>query len=736
MQAKVNDQLYQLLIDKKFVEKKVLDTIIKDHPLADGSVWIDELLKDKLIDYQKVLDELAKKLGIQFRSLASEVIDEAVIKKVPVKVASHYKFVPLSVDQNLLTIGVYYPLDIKMQDEIRFQLGYDIEQILATKDDILELLRSNYGFGASTIEEMFIKGGGKKVIAKTEKIEDIDKAAHEATVSDLVNQIILDAYKKRATDIHIEPYRGEVRFRYRIDGILYDAKLSTEIKHFIAPILSRIKIMSNLDIVEHRLPQDGQSVVQTKYQRVDLRVSFIPALHGESVVIRILPQKVLYDIEQLGFEKKDKDILSDMIKKANGIIFVTGPTGSGKSTTLYACLNKLNTKDKKIITIEDPVEYELSGITQIQVNNAVGLSFAAGLRSVLRHDPDIMMVGEVRDKETAEIAVRVALTGHLVLSTLHTNSAAASIHRLMDIGIEPYLIQSSTNAFIAQRLLRVLCTKCRKEIKNPEQEIVDLVSLNLSEDKPVTLYKKEGCKICNNTGFHGRTAIYEILPVDNDIKELIQRRASSKEIEEMAIKKGMKPIVQCAMGKVADGTTTIDEVMNALSLVSAKHAQVVIAKEKKPLEENIQVHKEKKIEQKIFQEDEKRTYRRLNAHFPMTFSIHRNLADDIQQKLKEFGITEEDYWKEHTAITEDISAGGIHFKSPLYLIEGTVIDIKILVPVGDGVPKEINCLAKVKRVKEIGKTNVYGISECFLDMSTTDRNVLNEFIERNPKGFK
>ncbi|MDD4203267.1 MAG: ATPase, T2SS/T4P/T4SS family [Candidatus Omnitrophica bacterium] len=729
MNNKIDSILYDMLISEKIVEQNLLDRTVADHPKYTGQEWIQYLVKEHGVDENKVMELLAHKIGITYGSLKNKKIEEKVLEKVSIKIASYYQFMPLSIKENILSVGVYYPMDIKVQDEIRFQLGYDIDQHLTTKDEIIELLRTNYGFGAQTIEEMFLKGESKHLterFSEQKSVEDLDIIDKDPTVANLVNQIILDAHKKRATDIHIEPYRGRVRFRYRIDGKLYDAKVSDQIKHFISPILSRIKIMSNLDIVEHRLPQDGQAVVKTKFDTIDLRVSFIPSLYGESVVVRLLPQKALYTIEKLGLYAHDKELLDEMLTKPNGIIFVTGPTGSGKTTTLYACLNKLNTKDRKIITIEDPVEYEMPNVTQIQVNNNIGLTFANGLRSVLRHDPDIMMVGEVRDMETAEIAVRIALTGHLMFSTLHTNSAAGSIHRLIDIGIEPYLIQSSTIAFIAQRLIRVLCPDCKRIDKQPKQQTIDLIRSMLPTDEKIVIYEKVGCDKCNHTGYYGRTAIYEILPIDPDIKELIQQNASVDKIEKKAIENGMASMVENGIRKVLDGVTTIDEIMNVLA--------VIVTKQSGRLSVNGVGVRSGGTETAKEDFSNRRVYKRLDAHLPMVFSIHRNVSDELQRKMKEFGISEEDYWKEHTAVTEDISAGGLHFKTTLNLLEGTVLDVKIVIPINDeGNTKEVSCLAKVVRISEVEKNSLYGIAKCFLDMSIEDRNILKDFIDKKIK---
>ncbi|MCX5687465.1 MAG: ATPase, T2SS/T4P/T4SS family [Candidatus Omnitrophica bacterium] len=357
---------------------------------------------------------------------------------------------PVKFENNTLTVAMEDPLDVRTLDDISLFLDFKVQPVLASFSDISEAIKKHYGLGAETIEE--IMGSGeldKDLLVQKSRTENIDEMTQDASIVKFVNQMLAQAVKENATDIHIEPYEDEIKIRYRVDGILYDVSIPQDITYFKLAIVSRIKIMSNLDIAEHRLPQDGRIKIKVVGQEIDLRVSILPTQFGESVDIRILSGAVFYNLKNLGLLPSDLVILEKLIKKPHGIIFVTGPTGSGKTTTLYACLSKINNKDSKIITIEDPVEYQIKGVTQIQVHPKIGLSFAAGLRSTLRHDPDIMMVGEVRDFETAEITIRVALTGHLVFSTLHTNDAAGGLTRLLDMGIEPYLVASSVECFIA-----------------------------------------------------------------------------------------------------------------------------------------------------------------------------------------------------------------------------------------------------------------------------------------------
>jgi type II secretory ATPase GspE/PulE/Tfp pilus assembly ATPase PilB-like protein len=475
---------------------------------------------------------------------------------------------PVSIDGNKLTIAVAEPLDIYSQDDMRAHLGLEPKFVLASAWDIDEALKKYYGFASETIDRIMTKEPKrfrKEQGADDGAVEDIERQTEDPTVTKLVNQIILEAYQKRATDIHIEPYRHKVRFRYRIDGALIDANLPSEARHFLAAIISRIKIMAELSITEKRKPLDGSAVVRVGEQALDLRVSTIPTLHGESMVIRLLPtSSELLNLEKLGFNEDNARCFRDLVRRPHGVIFVTGPTGSGKTTTLYACLNEINDADRKIITIEDPVEYEMDGITQIQINTEVNFSFAQGLRSILRHDPDILMVGEVRDTETANIAIRTALTGHLVFSSLHTNDAASAVTRLVDMGVEPYLVASSVQAFVAQRLVRMICPKCKEEDFTPLTEIREEIADSLGgfEASEIKIFKGKGCDHCNNTGYYGRTAIYEILELDEHIRGVILDKPRAEEIKRIALAHGMKTLRQDGWKNVAAGVTTPAEVMN------------------------------------------------------------------------------------------------------------------------------------------------------------------------------
>jgi len=523
------------------------------------------LIHHGILTEHEIVEALSKELNLPLLDLKEKDIPQDVIDRVPVKFASFYKFMPVAIEGNILTLAISSPLDVRMEDDIRVHLGFEPRVVLAHRSDIHEALKKYYGLASDTIDRILTKDPNKRKSDGNQEtwVEDIEKKSEDPSVAKLVNQIILEAYQKRATDIHIEPYRDKMRLRYRIDGILMDANLPPEARHFLLPMVSRIKIMSNLSITEKRLPQDGSTVVRTNDQDLDLRISTMPALRGESMVIRILPTKSMRTrLEDLGLNEQNARKFRELIQASHGIIFVTGPTGSGKTTTLYACLHELNSDDQKIITIEDPIEYEMEGITQIQISPKLNFSFAEGLRNILRHDPDIIMVGEVRDLDTAEIAIRTSLTGHLVFSTLHTNDAASGITRLIDMGVEPYLVASSVEAFVAQRLIRLICPQCKEEdFKVPDtvrQEMA--VSLGIPPEA-VKVYQGRGCEMCNKTGYYGRTAIYEILEMDEEIRGILTSKPSSERVKRMAMKNGMATLRQNGWQCVAGGITTVSEIL-------------------------------------------------------------------------------------------------------------------------------------------------------------------------------
>lgn len=553
----------EILIKKGIITPQQLEMALKEHKRT-GEFVGKILLGMKFINEEQFLEASAEQLDLPFLpSLKKVDISQEAVKAIPAKLIWHYKFMPLKLDKKNLTIAISDPLAVWAIEDLRLQLGFNVERVVTPTKEIEDTIRKYYGLGAETVEEILKE---KEAAPKTKEVasahvtdvEDLEKTAEDASVIRLVNQILSEAISSRATDIHIEPYRNNVRIRYRIDGILYDISVPEEIKYLQQAIVSRIKIISNLDVVEKRLPQDGRAIVKVQDKQSDLRISIIPSLYGENVVIRILPVHLLLKLEDLGFVPEDFKALENLISKPHGIIFLTGPTGSGKTTTLYACLTQLNKESVKIITIEDPIEYELEGVTQIQVKPEIGLDFAGVLRSVLRHDPDIMMVGEVRDLETAELAIRTSLTGHLIFSTLHTNDSTSGVTRLIDIGIEPYLVASSVNAFISQRLIRVICPHCKEE-KKDGRSLPEFL-------RGVRVFFGKGCKECGFVGYKGREAIYEVLVIGDELRELIVNRVSTAEIRKKAKEIGLHTLFDAGMQKVKDGVTTPEEVMRVVEV--------------------------------------------------------------------------------------------------------------------------------------------------------------------------
>ncbi|MBL7197214.1 MAG: Flp pilus assembly complex ATPase component TadA [Candidatus Omnitrophica bacterium] len=555
MQVKKNKLLGRMLVEQKIISQEQLEVALHEQKKTDEFLGIT-LIKLGFVSEDEVLPILSQQLEIEYIKIKDLKLEPEVLKKVPAKFAYHYKLMPIRLEEGILTIAVADPLDIHIIDDVSLLVGLKVEAVLASEKDILEAIRKYYGVGAETIESMIGQDKETKEVASV--TEDIEDLATDASIGKFVNQILLEAYKDRATDIHIEPYEDELKVRYRIDGILYDAKVPTTIKRFESAIISRIKIMSNLNIAEKRLPQDGRIKVKVGGEDLDLRVSILPTQHGESVVIRLLGSSILFSLEDLGLSKDNLELLDSLIKKPHGIIFVTGPTGSGKTTTLYTCLSKINNVDKKIITIEDPIEYQLKGVTQIQIHPRIGLTFAQGLRSMLRHDPDIMMVGEVRDFETAEITIRVALTGHLVFSTLHTNDAASGIARLLDMGVEPYLASSSIECFIAQRLVRLVCSDCKIQVDPPKEMLKDFEGVDLSG---AVFYEGKGCESCKFTGYKGRTGIYEFLVMHDEIRDMVLSRLPANQIKKKALSLGMRTLQLDGLDKVKKGLTTLAEVI-------------------------------------------------------------------------------------------------------------------------------------------------------------------------------
>lgn len=499
---------------------------------------------------------------IKVHSLVNGKIEPGVISKLSAKLANHFRIFPVAFHDNTLTVAMVDPRDIRVLDEVKLLAGVEVKGVPTSEEEIDAAIRKYYGVGADTIERMISgKSALQSTPTETERIDTLNAGDDDATIIRFVNQILSEAIRERATDIHLEPFQDELCARFRIDGVLYPVHTPETIRHFQSAITSRIKIMAHLNIAERRLPQDGRIRIKIDDREIDLRVSIIPMAFGEAVHIRILSSRSFLELTKLGLLQDDLNIFEQVVKKPHGVIFVTGPTGSGKSTTLYASLAHINSSAVKIITVEDPVEFQLRNVNQIQVNQKIGLTFAAALRHMLRHDPDIMMVGEVRDSETAEIAIRAALTGHLVFSTLHTNDSAGAVTRLLDMGIEPFLVSSSLECLVAQRLVRLVCPHCRVEIKPSAAFLKAMAQDSVDVPEGAVFYEGKGCDACRLTGYLGRTAIYEILRMSDPVRELILTRASSQTIKQKAIAQGLRTLRQDGLRKVAMGLTTAAEVM-------------------------------------------------------------------------------------------------------------------------------------------------------------------------------
>lgn len=504
------------------------------------------------------LQQLSKVLNWPYLDLPKLPVAQEARQKISTKVAFQYSVLPTQITNGTLQVAVSNPFDTGMLNSVQYDAHCPVQFALAPRVEIEKALKKYYGVGAETLDEL----------AKDEPLElfvgedkEITEGDQEASVIKFVNQVIWEAFKDRATDIHFEPAEDELRIRYRIDGILHQTPMPPQLKRYQAALISRIKVMSGMNIAEKRLPQDGRINVRIKGEEIDIRVSTVPTVYGESVSLRLLTRgKIFLSLEKLGFSPLEEEALREIIIKPHGILLVTGPTGSGKSTSLYAFLSTINSVQKRIITIEEPVEYELKGINQIAVRPDIGLTFAMGLRHILRQDPNVIMVGEIRDLETAEIAIRAALTGHLVFSTLHTNDAPSAFTRLIDMGIEPFLVASSVEAVLAQRLVRTICVHCKVEQK-VERNYLLRIGFPENDIGTATFWKGAGCEECRQLGYQGRMGIYELLILNEAIRPLILNRAPSSTIAQKAMEEGMRTLRTDGWTKVKAGLTTIEEVL-------------------------------------------------------------------------------------------------------------------------------------------------------------------------------
>ena len=567
-------QIGELLLQENVITADQLEAA-QEHQQKHGGRLDSVLINLGFVQDDDVTSVLSKKYGVPSINLSFFEINQAAIQLIPSDVAQKYMIIPLSRVGSTLTIATSDPTNVFVMDDIKFMTGFNVEPVLASESAIFEAIEKYYGTQHSIeLKKVYdqISDVDKDAVeldldtASEEdevSLDELQRSSEEAPIIRLVNLILSDSLRKGASDIHIEPYEKDFRVRFRIDGILYH--MMTPPLRLKDAIISRVKIMAKMDISEKRLPQDGRIKIRTtfneKKKEIDYRVSSLPTLFGEKIVLRILDKDTLpLDMTKLGFEEESLRKVEEAILKPYGMVLVTGPTGSGKTSTLYSALNRLNTSETNIMTAEDPVEYNFRGINQVQIREQIGLTFASALRSFLRQDPNIILVGEIRDFETTEIAIKAALTGHLVLSSIHTNDAPSTISRMLNMGIEPFLVATSVHLICAQRLIRKICPSCKTEINTPLQALTK-AGFSQEEAKNVQAYKGDGCKTCNGTGYKGRIGMYEVLEVSESIQELILVGASAQEIRHKAIEEGMLTLRQSGLEKIKAGVTTLDEVL-------------------------------------------------------------------------------------------------------------------------------------------------------------------------------
>ena len=512
---------------------------------------------------RKLLEVMSEQLRLPLADLTDISIDQNTLRSLPLKIVYRKRLIPIARNNGNVTVATSDPFDLYVFDEVKLLTGLNVQPVLAPREDIEKVIKSHYGLGGDTLDELVGDEEGIEIGAVGDTSDDLLEMAQEASVIKLVNEIILEAVNERASDIHIEPYEHQLSIRYRVDGVLQEASIPPQMHRFQAAIISRIKILANLNIAERRVPQDGRIKFHVGGRQIDVRVSVIPMLFGEGVVMRLLDKaNVLFSLTELGMDEETNERFKGLIDRPHGIILVTGPTGSGKTTTLYAALNAIVGPELKVLTVEDPVEYHLQGVNQIPVDQQTGMSFERGLRAILRHDPDVVMIGEIRDLETARAATQASLTGHLVLSTLHTNDAASAPMRLIDMGVEPYLVSSTLIGSMAQRLVRKICSKCRTEFVPTR----DKLPRDLDLPSGQTLYYGQGCPNCRNLGYRGRSGLYELLIMSDEIAAKIMDRAPAPEIVGAARTHGLRLLREDGWLKVRRGITTIEEVLKCTAV--------------------------------------------------------------------------------------------------------------------------------------------------------------------------
>lgn len=557
----------QILVDLGFLTDEQLEIILEEQEQQPGAL-LGKIAEDmQLITDEQLIQALAEQMSMQTVSLEDVKLDDEVLAKVSETMAQLYRIVPIRFEENTLTVATCDPQNLTIQDELRTFLGLDIAMVVATERDVMQTIQRHYDSEAESVEKLVaelandeeLKAAISALESEKFNITDAEALADSAPVRKLLNMVMLLAIKDHASDIHFEPFEDEFRIRIKAEGVLYE--MVPPPRHLAFAITTRIKVMADLDIAERRMPQDGRIELMVGGHPVDLRVSVLPTIFGESVVMRILDRSVVnLSLENVGMDDSMLKNFRSAIDRPNGIVLVTGPTGSGKTTTLYSSLTELNDIKDKLITTEDPVEYDIDGIIQIPIDTDVGVTFAGCLRAILRQDPDTILVGEIRDLETAEIAIQAALTGHLVFSTLHTNDAPSTVTRLKDMGIQPFMICATVEAILAQRLVRRVCTKCREEAKVSTSMLFDL-GLKKEDVVEKKYFKGSGCDQCNNTGYKGRIALFELMVLNDKIREMVLGNASTDELRDEAVRNGMVPLRQFGLSLAEDGITTLEEVI-------------------------------------------------------------------------------------------------------------------------------------------------------------------------------
>ncbi len=558
----------QILVDLGFLREEQLETLLEEQQQRPGEMIGQIAISLGLINDDQLAQGLAEQMGMQVVSLSDVVIPTEVLTHVTEPMAHLYRIIPLKFEHDALTIAMCDPQKLSIIDELRSFLGYDIKAMVCTEKEMLKSLDRYYSAGGESVETLIADmEEDAELAAAVEKIEkssaldltSVEALADSAPVRKLLNMVLLLAIREHASDLHFEPFESEFKIRIRSDGVLYE--MVPPPRHLAFAITTRVKVMADLNIAERRLPQDGRIRLTVGGHPVDLRVSVLPTMFGESVVMRILDRSVvMLDLDAIGLPDGILASFREIIRRPNGIVLVTGPTGCGKTTTLYGALNELNVIEDKIITTEDPVEYDIDGIVQMPIDQAIGNTFAQCLRSILRQDPDKILVGEIRDLETAEIAVQASLTGHMVFSTLHTNDAPSTVTRLRDMGVPPFLLTATLEAILAQRLVRKICKECREQT-TPSTDTLAQMDLTPDDVLDKKFYRGRGCAACNNTGFRGRTGLYEFMPINDQLRDLINHGASTQQIRDLALQTGMVPLRESGLEKVYNGITAIEEIV-------------------------------------------------------------------------------------------------------------------------------------------------------------------------------